>query len=239
MTARTVLSGAHRGDPLNHRENTIPAVLAAIAAGADMVEIDLQLSSDGRLIVLHDQDLARLWGHHPKPVNDMTLAEIQSASSGHYRVPAFDEMLAVLSATDLVLMVDIDEPRIAELAVAALVRQNLLDKVLFAGSLPAMKSVRAESDQARIALSLDSLDELPPPDELRALAPAYMNPDWSLLDACLVEDWHADGYGVSCWTVDSPSLMSHLIQLDVDVIFSNRIASLVGVIAAHKQVARC
>jgi glycerophosphoryl diester phosphodiesterase len=238
LSPRTVLAGAHRGDPRNHRENTIPAVLASIAAGADIVEIDIKLTADGRLIVLHDDDLGRLWGY-PELVSEMTLAEISAACVGTYRVPSFDEMLAVLATSQIILMVDVDEPHVAEAALVTLIQQDLLDKALFAGSLGAMKAVRASSDQARIALSLDALDDLPPAEELRVLAPAYLNPDWALLDASLIERWHADGYGVSCWTVDSPSVMAHLIELDVDVIFSNRIASLVGVIAAQKALVRC
>lgn len=53
---------AHRGDPLTHIENTLEALTAAVASGADMVEIDLKVTRDGHIVVLHDDSLRRLWG---------------------------------------------------------------------------------------------------------------------------------------------------------------------------------
>jgi glycerophosphoryl diester phosphodiesterase len=53
---------AHRGDTATAPENTVPAVRAARAAGADGVEIDVRLSGDGVPVVVHDADLRRLTG---------------------------------------------------------------------------------------------------------------------------------------------------------------------------------
>jgi len=80
---------------------------------------------------------------------------------------------------------------------------------------------------------IDTLAELPSADELCTLAPEYLNPHWPMLNAPLVQRWHADGYAVSCWTVDSPSTMAHLIDMSVDVIITNRIGHLVNLIAAR------
>ena len=52
---RAVVAIAHRGEPVGHRENTLPAFAAAVALGADMVEIDLRRTRDGAIVVLHDQ----------------------------------------------------------------------------------------------------------------------------------------------------------------------------------------
>lgn len=56
---RHVLVIAHRGHWARAPENSIPAVEAAIAAGADMVEIDTQATADGHLVVIHDETLDR------------------------------------------------------------------------------------------------------------------------------------------------------------------------------------
>ena len=53
---------AHRGDSWALRENTLPAVRSALAKGAAVVEIDVRLTADGDVVVLHDPTLARLWG---------------------------------------------------------------------------------------------------------------------------------------------------------------------------------
>ena len=51
---------AHRGASADERENTLPAFERAIAVGADFVELDVQASADGVLVVFHDLDLDRL-----------------------------------------------------------------------------------------------------------------------------------------------------------------------------------
>ena len=51
---------AHRGASWDERENTLPAFERAIATGADFVELDVQVSADGTLVVFHDLDLDRL-----------------------------------------------------------------------------------------------------------------------------------------------------------------------------------
>lgn len=71
---------AHRGSPTSaHTENTVPAVTAALAAGADGVEVDLRLSADGVLVVCHDPDLARLTGRR-LPVADAPWEALQAAA---------------------------------------------------------------------------------------------------------------------------------------------------------------
>ena len=51
---------AHRGASADERENTLPAFERAIEVGADFVELDVQVSADGVLVVFHDLDLDRL-----------------------------------------------------------------------------------------------------------------------------------------------------------------------------------
>ncbi|HWC46036.1 MAG TPA: glycerophosphodiester phosphodiesterase family protein, partial [Casimicrobiaceae bacterium] len=48
---------AHRGDPFAHTENTLDAFAAAVAAGADMIELDVRRTSDGFAAVVHDPTL--------------------------------------------------------------------------------------------------------------------------------------------------------------------------------------
>ena len=53
---------AHRGDSSRFRENTIVAIESAISSGAAIVEIDVRISKDGEVVVLHDPTLERMWG---------------------------------------------------------------------------------------------------------------------------------------------------------------------------------
>lgn len=65
---------AHRGASADERENTLPAFERAIEAGADFVELDVQVSVDG-VVVFHDLDLDRLTPLHG-PLRQRTGAEL-------------------------------------------------------------------------------------------------------------------------------------------------------------------
>jgi glycerophosphoryl diester phosphodiesterase len=77
---------AHRGSPTSGTtENTVPAISAALAGGADGVEVDLRLTSDGVLAVCHDPDLRRL-AHRPLPVATTPWDQLRDAAPGLARV---------------------------------------------------------------------------------------------------------------------------------------------------------
>ena len=78
---------AHRGGAAFGAENSIDAIEASLAAGADGVEIDVRLSSDGTVVLMHDPDVARTTGGHGH-VAEMTAAELRSLG-----VPAFEDVL--------------------------------------------------------------------------------------------------------------------------------------------------
>jgi glycerophosphoryl diester phosphodiesterase len=69
---------AHRGFSSRYPENTLPAIHAAIRLGVDMVEIDVQETRDGELVVFHDYRLDRIYGVH-KRVRDARRRELPDA----------------------------------------------------------------------------------------------------------------------------------------------------------------
>src|SRR5262245_28097953 len=70
---------AHRGWAARYPENTLPALEAALLAGARFVEVDVQVSSDRRPVLFHDRTLSRLCGVSGA-VHDRTLAELLGLS---------------------------------------------------------------------------------------------------------------------------------------------------------------
>ncbi|MBL8858937.1 MAG: glycerophosphodiester phosphodiesterase [Planctomycetes bacterium] len=72
---------AHRGYALRYPENTLSAMEAAIAAGARYVECDVQLSSDGFPVLMHDRTLERMCGVKA-PVHELALADLRALSCG-------------------------------------------------------------------------------------------------------------------------------------------------------------
>jgi glycerophosphoryl diester phosphodiesterase len=80
---------AHRGASADERENTLPAFERAIEAGADFVELDVQASSDGALVVFHDLDLDRLTPLRG-PLRRRELAELRE-----HGIPTLEEVIEV------------------------------------------------------------------------------------------------------------------------------------------------
>ena len=77
---------AHAGGDQDHPHSTTYAYSQSAAAGADVLELDVQLTADGVLIVQHDDTVDRTTGT-TGPVADLTLAEIQVLDNAHWFVP--------------------------------------------------------------------------------------------------------------------------------------------------------
>ncbi|MDC0766957.1 glycerophosphodiester phosphodiesterase [Streptomyces sp. HD] len=87
------LTIGHRGVMGVEPENTLRSFVAAQQAGLDVIELDLHLSKDGALVVMHDTDVDRTTDG-TGPIADKTLAELRSLDAGRgERVPVFEEVL--------------------------------------------------------------------------------------------------------------------------------------------------
>jgi glycerophosphoryl diester phosphodiesterase len=96
---------AHRGDSAHRPENTLLSFAGALEVGAEIVEMDVQLTADGHVIVLHDPTLDRTTTGRGD-VRRMTLAEVKAVSAGYpdrfgnayagERVPTFGEVLGLI-----------------------------------------------------------------------------------------------------------------------------------------------
>ncbi len=94
---------AHRGAMGTHPENTLAAFRAAVDAGAHMIEFDVQLTKDNKLVVMHDGTVDRTTNGTGK-VSELTFAEIRNLDAGSWkspefageRIPTLDETLSVM-----------------------------------------------------------------------------------------------------------------------------------------------
>jgi glycerophosphoryl diester phosphodiesterase len=104
----------HRGANLAAPENTLPAIDCAFFAGFSHVEVDLQDTSDGEIVVLHDQTLDRTTSGHG-PVNAQPLAALRALDAGGWhdpffagtRIPTLDEVLASAQGHDGALYLEL------------------------------------------------------------------------------------------------------------------------------------
>ena len=225
------ISLAHRGDWSGAPENTLAAFAAAERAGADMIELDIRLTADGELAVVHDPTLERVWGL-PQAVAETTLAEVRGLSADGHGIPTLAE---ALDAVSVGVMVDYTVADVVEPALEVIRAAGALDRCLFSGAnVGGHRRIRELAPDARIALTW-TRGERPPAQLLDDLQIEFFNPPYELVDAGVVEAMHERGLKVSTWTVDDPVEMRRVVDAGVDAVISNRIVELVSLL----EEARC
>ncbi|MFI6033411.1 glycerophosphodiester phosphodiesterase [Streptomyces sp. NPDC051315] len=121
-----LLTIGHRGVMGVEPENTLRSFVAAEHAGLDVVELDLHLSKDGALVVMHDADVDRTTDGSG-PVADHTLAELRALDAGRgERVPVFEE---VLEAVSVPLQAEIKDVQAARALAQAMRERDLVERV--------------------------------------------------------------------------------------------------------------
>ncbi len=211
-----VRSVAHRGAWQDNRENTLPAVAAAIRAGADVVEIDVKTCAGGEVVLVHDDTLQRLW-NDPRAVTDCSYAEL-SALPGPFRIPTLEAVLALIGGTGTAVMIDLDAERWATPALEAVQRAISAgvvtgDEVVWCGRTSALQRIRDADVAARIVLSWDERDgdgAMPPDEHLASLRPEAVNPHWPMIGPDTIAWAGERELPLCCWTVDDEQQMRHV-----------------------------
>lgn len=164
---------AHRGEHLQHPENTIAAFQAAVDAGADFFELDVRTTSDGKLVLMHDSNVDRMTNGKGE-VAGMTFEEVRKLEVGlkmgpqfaGTRIPTFDEALEFARGK---IGIYVDSKRIsASDAVAAIERHQMQDHVVIYGGVSYLKEIARMRPRMKVmpeannAVTLRSiLDALP------------------------------------------------------------------------------
>ncbi|MET9732179.1 glycerophosphodiester phosphodiesterase family protein [Streptomyces sp. NPDC006458] len=120
------LTIGHRGVMGIEPENTIRSFVAAERGGLDVIELDLHLSKDGALVVIHDEDVDRTT-NGSGAVADKTLAELRTLDAGRgERVPVFEEVLDAVRAP---LQAEIKDVAAARALAEVMRERDLADRV--------------------------------------------------------------------------------------------------------------
>ncbi|WP_138444139.1 inositol monophosphatase family protein [Sinomonas susongensis] len=227
------LAAAHRGDVERHRENTLAAVRSAVEAGADFVEVDVRVTRDGEVILLHDPTLDRLWGE-PSHAADMDWIDVAALGEGTDRIPLLAEALAAVGGTACTLLIDIADPECAGPALRVVREGHSGARVAWCGHLEAMRIVRDLDPAAAVWLPWNQRG-LPPADLVDRLRPEFVNSEYAVLSTELIRAVHGSGARVACWTVDNEDAMRWVLDLGVDAVTTNRLRRFQGVVAAGPE----
>jgi glycerophosphoryl diester phosphodiesterase len=226
---------AHRGASLQAPENSMSAFRAAYAAGSDFVELDVQRTRDGAIVVFHDGDLMRM-GEDPRKVKNLTLAEIQAIDIGQRRGPAYaGEHVPTLAEVidyardkfriNIELKYNVPDQGLAT-AVIALVRQkDFLDQIVITSldhaALRQVERIQPDIDTGLIVTAAVG--------KVTRTDTDFVSLNAARATASLVDQARAAGKQVHVWTVNTPEAMLRMIERDVDNIITDDPATLVRV----------
>ena len=229
---------AHRGSRILWPENTMTAFQGAVDLGYRYLEIDVHVSSDGRVVVFHDDSLERLTDGVGK-VWVRTWDELQSLDAAHnfkpkdgfplrstgLKIPLLEDLLATFP--EALLNVDLKQAGIEEVVAAEVQRLHAEDRVLIGSFRDWRIREFRRLTQGRVAVSAGPREMaravaacrvgLP----IRGVADALQIPR-RIASARLIASAHKSGKQVHAWTVNEPDQMKALLAMGVDGIITDR-----------------
>ena len=218
---------AHRGASKEAPENTLAAFLKAGEDHTDFVELDVQESSDGVVLVNHDEDLMKL-ARSPLKIWQTPAAKIQAVDIGSSTSPAFSDqrvptLAAVLEACKGVSEVDIElkdyghdqqlEQRVVAIVEAAGMQHHIVTMSLNPKMVARMKELRPQwTSGVLVAKSIGNP---------RGLPGDFLAVQKALATRRFIREVHSTGRPVYVWTVDDPQTMLRFVGLGIDGLITN------------------
>ena len=239
---------AHQGGEGLRPSNTLIAFENAVDLGVDVLEMDVHSTSDGTLVLIHDDTVDRTTDGSGR-VKEITLAELQQLDAGDYwtpddgatypyrgqgvRIPTLDEVLTAFPEMKFNIEIKQTEPSIASSLCEALRIHGLTDRALVASFHPtAMNEFRAACPE--VATSMVE-DEIRPFFILNTVflgalysppGTAFQVPEYSgnlhVLTPRFVRGAQRNNVAVHPWTIDDPADMARFLDMGVDGIITDR-----------------
>jgi glycerophosphoryl diester phosphodiesterase len=243
MGGGAVQVAAHRGGALLWPENSLLAFRGALALGVDWLELDVHLTADDEVVVLHDPTLERT-STGRGAVRDMPLAALASvrlrAADGAATdepVPTLAQVLDLLgpARAGLLLEIKVDAgrrryPGIEERCLALLRARGLLDRTLVMAFEPeTVRRVGELEPAARTVLLVsrgrtqrERADPAAAVQLAREAGAAWLGINHRLLDATVVAATRQAGVSLAAWTVNQEADIRRVLELGVDLVISDR-----------------
>ncbi len=237
-----VLVTAHRGASLQAPENSLAAFRAAIDAGADYIELDVQRLRDGTVVVVHDGDLMRMAGD-PRRIGDLSLPDLQLIDIGakrgaayrDERVPTLEQVIALVrghARLNIELKYNVADPGLAAAVVDLLRREDFTDQVVIT-SLDHAGLRQVEALAPGIATGLIVTASV---GNVVRTDTDFVSLNSAKATADLVRRARAAGKAVHVWTVNRPEVMLRMIERGVDNVITDDPALLARVMGERNAL---
>ena len=235
---------AHRGASGRYPENTMAAFKAARDLGAPYIELDVHMTRDGEIVVIHDEDLQRIAGHEGT-IREMTFAEVAVADAGYnfavngnfpfrgagLHVPRLVDVLTAFPECRFIIEVKQTTPHLAEAMLKAVERVKMRRRILVASEHHApLDQVRALAPDIPTSFSSTEVQSLlqslvPGGEPCRTRGDALEIPpeyySWKFVTPESVSAAHQLGVEVHVWTVNIEPEMREMLALGVDGIMTD------------------
>ncbi|QBP41984.1 glycerophosphodiester phosphodiesterase [Paenisporosarcina antarctica] len=234
---RKVDNIAHRGAAGYAPENTMAAFDKAIEMKADYIEMDIQRTKDGELVIIHDTSVDRTTDGSGY-VRDLTLNELRSLDAGSWKgtefagekIPTFDQVLDKYHGK-IGILLELKAPELypgIEESIAEELKDRNLDKpqnqkmILQSFNFESMKKMNTLLPNIPIGVLTWSKAHTTPQalKEFSAYAD-YFNPSYGLINEDLVNLVHSLGMKIQSWTVRSQASADFLLEMKVDGIITD------------------
>jgi glycerophosphoryl diester phosphodiesterase len=235
---RPLLIG-HRGYPVKFPENTLASFEGAIQAGCDMIELDVTLTKDRKVVVIHDDTLDRTTTGKG-PVRDHALQEIKALDAGSWfdarfaaeRAPELSEVLK-LTAGRCMLNIEIKESAFEADYPADTIEHQVVKLVKTSG---AVDRVIISSFEKRVLVRIAAMADPPAVayisehgadrsllEMLLAVQAFSWHPRFNVLTRAQVDMLHAAGLKVFPWTINTREEAEKILALGVDGLICNEL----------------
>jgi len=219
---------AHRGASADAPENTLAAIELAIKEGADWVEIDVQETREGEVVVIHDRDLKKISGSGLQ-VFEASLAELQNVDIGSWKDPSFSDQrvptlqqVLALCKNRIKIVIELKyygqeirlEKRVADLVETAGMQDQIVVMSLSYAGIQKMKSIRPQwmvGLLASVAIG-----------DITRLEADFFAINASFANRAFIKQMHRRNLKVMVWTVNDPISMSAMISKGVDGIITDK-----------------
>ncbi|WP_157246300.1 glycerophosphodiester phosphodiesterase [Nonomuraea typhae] len=224
---------AHRGAPRVAPENTLAAFRAARTAGADLYELDVHLTKDDRLVVIHDASLARTTNveevfpdRTPWRVRDFTLEEIRRLDAGSWfdprfagePVPTLEKVLEAMKGGPGLLL-EVKQPvQTPDIGARLAAMMTLAPPVTIVQSFDWQFIKAFQTRGERAVLGTPAAADLP---AIAAYA-NYVSVKHRTITPDYVRQAHQLGLKVMAYTVNKRPAMRRLMLAGVDGVITNR-----------------
>ena len=225
----TPITMAHRGYAASHPENTMGSFGAAVELGVVHIETDVQATSDGEVVVFHDDMLERLTGRSGK-VSEIAWNELRHLRvEGREPIPRLEEALSAWP--DVRFNIDAKSDGVVEPLLKLLTRNEAWDRVCIGSFSGRRLEFMRNAAGPRLCTSMGPLEVFRlrlaalgmPAGGFRAncaqVPPRHRG--LRVVDRAFVNAAHDRSLPVHVWTINDPDEMNHLLDLGVDGLVSD------------------